>query len=215
MKNYYLLFTILLQVVNAFGQSKAKQPEEKNQRINFIVGIGTNYIPNTVYQNPIVNKTNNNVIVEKGQRLKTSLNFGIVYTPYFRTFYEADRTTKTVPHGISLSTFINPITLSKATDAQPFFNALDFGIGIGYKFAGNFLIMGTVEWFSVSQPREWFINEYKGNDKPFLINNSPQQAFDLTDNSVFRNKIMTTVGFKFCYSFDVVKSIVDSKKEKE
>ncbi len=206
------LVTGLISVGNAYGQPAKKDVDDITERINFIVGVGANYIPTILYQNPAINKTNNSVLIEKGQRIKTSLNFGIVYTPYFRTFYQSDGSTKTVPHGISISTFINPLTLSKATDAQPFFNALDFGVGIGYKFAADFLIMGTVEWFSVNQPKDWFVNEYQANNKPFLINNAPQQSFDLADSNIFRNKTVTTFGFKFCYAFDIVKNV--NKKEK-
>lgn len=105
-----------------------------------------------------------------------------------------------------MATFVNPIALTKATDTQSFFNIVDFGVGLGYKFANGFMIMGTLEWFSARQPRKWFIDEYKGNDKAYIVNGDEQVSIDKDDNDIFTNKIVNTIGFKFCYTFDIVKN---------
>jgi hypothetical protein len=188
--------------------------EETNKRISYVIGVGSSYITNQLYQNPIVDQ-NNNVIIEKAQNLKTNVTFGIIYTPYFRNIYNGNGNDyDKITHGISFATFVNPIALSKTTNNQSFFNITDFGIGLGYKFAGNMMIMGTVEWSGVKQPKKWFINEFKNNDKPYLVNDSPQLSFDTNNTNVFETKIATTFGFKVCYTFDIVKNFQKGSETK-
>ncbi len=190
------------------------EEEVKNNRISFVLGIGASYVANNIYQNPSVNLNNNNVIIEKAQRVKSNLTFGIVYTPLTSTFTNKDGETETVNHGISLSTFINPISLSKAAESQSFFNMTDFGVGLGYKFAGNVLVMATTEFFGVRQPKQWFIDMYKTNDQKYNVNGLTQLAFNPEDNDVFRTKMMSTFGFKVCYTFDIVKNFKSTSSNK-
>ena len=105
-----------------------------------------------------------------------------------------------VRYGLTYITFINPISLN-----QGFFNMTDFGIGLGWKFAGDILIVGTIEFFNVRQPKEWFIEEYKGNNKSFLVDNAAQVSFHTNDNNIFYNKMATTIGFKVFYTLSIIK----------
>ena len=131
---------------------------------------------------------------------------GIVYTPYFSTFNSKDKTPIRVTHGLSYAAFFNPVNISKATNTQTFMDVMDVGFGIGWKSASNFLILGTIEFFGARQPRDWFIEKYKNNNNSFLINDSPQLSFDINDNDIFQTKVFTSVGIKFCYTFDVIKN---------
>jgi hypothetical protein len=214
MTKYLLSTSFIFFCLLSFGQqTKTGTTEatntkisEANKRISFIIGVGASYIPQTLFQDPAINKTNNSVIIEEAQKQKTNITVGIVYTPYLWKIKYANGEEEIVPKGISFATFLNPVAITKATNTQSFFNMQDFGIGIGYKFAGGVLIMATAEWFGTRQPREWFINEYKSNNKPYLINNAPQLSFDTNDNNIFQNKLVTTFGFKVCYTFDVIKN---------
>lgn len=214
-----LLFALLTLTNICFSQEKKEEikkeevkekAELKNNRISFIVGIGASVIATDLYQNPAINLANNNVIIEESQNLKTNVSLGIVYTPYKTKIKYVDGREEIVPKGISFATFINPIALTSATENQSFFNMTDFGVGIGYKFAEKVMIMATMEWLSVRQPRQWFITEFEGNNKAFLINESPQLSFDLTDNNIFETKIATTFGFKICYTFDIIKNFKET-----
>lgn len=206
-----LLFTILILTNICFSQEgEGGKDNLKNNRISFIVGIGASSITTDLYQNPAINLTNNNVIIEESQSIKTNVSLGIVYTPFKTKITYGDGKEEIVPKGISFATFINPIALTSATENQSFFNMTDFGVGIGYKFAGNVMIMGTMEWLSVRQPRQWFIDEFKGNDKAYIVNTAPQLSFDVSDNNIFETKIATTFGFKICYTFDVVRNFKES-----
>jgi len=204
-----ILLTALLVI--SFNQVRCQKitfidDKEENNRFSFVLGIGASYLANKLYQNPSIDVSNNAVVIEQAQQIKTNLTFGIVYTPYLKTITYRNGNSETMPHGISFATFINPIALTKATENQSFFNMTDFGVGIGYKFAGNVMIMGTAEFFGIRQPKEWFINKYQLNDKQYVVNGSPQLSFDVNDNNIFRTKVVSAFGFKVCYTFDIVKN---------
>lgn len=179
---------------------------EGNKRISFILGIGASYVPEKLYQDPAINKSNNFVIIEEAQKQKTNITLGIVYTPWlYRVTYPSGQS-DVVAKGIAFSTFLNPIAISRATDTQSFFNIVDFGVGVGYKTAGGVMIMATAEWFGARQPRKWFVNEYKDNTKAYLVNGAQQASIDINDNNIFENKLVNTFGFKVCYTFDIIKN---------
>lgn len=202
------------------GQS-TQQTSSKSDRISFIIGPGASYITKKLFDNPVVNQTNNNVMINDATNIKTNLAVGIIYTPHIwditrRIRYidanglvQTRREIESVPKGRTIAAFVNPIAFTKVTETQPFFNMLDFGVGYGHRFAGGLLIMGTAEFFSVRQPRQWFIDEYKGKNKPYEIGGSPQKTIDINDNSIFTFKPVVTFGFKICYSFDIIKNYIN------
>ena len=217
------VFELSLDADKSKSADKAKTELNSFQakRISFVLGVGSSVFPYQLYQNPAVDKSlNNNVIIEKGQHIKTNLSFGIVYTPFLYKFIDADHPQgEIVAKGLSLATFINPVNLTKASDAQSFFSATDFGVGIGYKFVGSLMILGTIEFFSVNQPRDWFIEKYKSNDKNFSVpgtggTTNVQQSFDLNDSNIFRSRIIPTIGFKVCYTFDIIKTYTSLNTDK-
>ena len=196
----------------------------RNKRISFMVGMGASHITSELYQDPIVNKTNNNVIIANTGRTKTSLTLGIAYTPYVYDITSTIRTIKAdgsiekkkviehVPKGFTFAAFLNPVSLTKVTQIQPFFNMVDFGIGIGHRTAGGVTLLLTGEFFSVNQPRQWFVDQFKDNNKQYVIGGSPQTTIDPTDNSIFTNKIVITFGFKVCYTFDIIKNYYNNSQ---
>lgn len=206
-----ITLSLIISIHLCFSQEKDKKSGNKfDQKISFIAGVGASYITNELYQNPAVDLSSKNVILSEAQSIKTNVSLGIAYTPRTLTLVQNDGKKIAVPYGWTFITFINPISFNQVSDNQGFFNMTDFGIGLGWKFSGEFLIVGTVEFFNVRQPKDWFIEEYKGNDKSFLVDNAPQVSFDSNDNNVFRNKMATTIGFKICYTFDIIKSYKDA-----
>jgi hypothetical protein len=223
MKKSILLANLFLPLL-AFAQSETSTEtviSSPNNRISFIVGPGASILTRKIYDNPIVNQTNNIVVINDASWLKTNLALGIIYTPYITTITRSSvpylsgsgqfgvrKEVEVVPKGITYGVFINPLAFSKATESQPFSSMIDFGAGIGYRTAGGFLIMGTVEFFSVRQPRQWFIDEYKDQNKTYSIGGAAQKAIDVNDNTIFTNKPVVTFGIKLCYSFDIIKNYV-------
>jgi hypothetical protein len=203
MKKISVIFLIILKLANnVFCQNNLNNI---NKRVSFIAAIGGSYITEDIYQIPVISKTNNVVIIEKAQNYKTNLTFGICYTPFMRRVISFGDTIN-APRGLTFATFISPINLSKTNNSQSFYNMVDFGFGIGYKTIGGFSILGTIEYFSIKQPKDWFVNEYKANDKVYAIDGSTQQSIDINDGSIFKDKSIFTIGIKFCYTFDIIKS---------
>lgn len=184
-----------------------------NKRISFFVGAGISSISNTVYELPVIDKTTNNVIIEESNSLKPNVSMGIVYTPFV---YDVERRinyrdengvaktkyiTEHVPKHFSVALFINPISLASANSNLN--TTVDLGFGLGWR-SDNFSVFATMEFFGLQQPRDYFIEEFKGNDKKYIIAEEVQTSIDITDNSIFRTKVMTSFGIKLAYTFDIV-----------
>ena len=185
------------------------------KRITFFVGAGTSVISNTIYELPIIDKTNNNVIIEESGKLKPNVSLGIVYTPFvydvkrFINYYDSNGDQKVkkviehVPKCFSVALFINPISFASVNSNLN--NTVDLGFGLGWR-SDNFSVFATMEFFSLKQPRDYFVTEYGTNNKQYVIEGEVQTAFDVNDNSIFKNKVMTAFGIKLAYNFDIVKS---------
>ncbi|WP_434036328.1 hypothetical protein [Formosa sp. 4Alg 33] len=197
------------------------EEEGWNKRISFFVGAGTSVIINKVYELPIIDKTNNYVIIEESGSLKPNVSLGIVYTPFvydierYINYYDSNGDKKVkkiiehVPKHFSVALFINPISLASANSNLS--NTVDLGFGLGWR-SDNFSAFLTMEFFSLEQPRDYFINEYKTNDNQYIIGGEVQTAIDVNDNSIFKNKVMTAFGLKIAYTFDIVKNYNNSAK---
>lgn len=176
--------------------------DNTNKRVSFITGLGASYITTVLYKEPVIHKPTNNVILEKAWPGKLNFSLGIAYTPYLKTITNSEGSFVT-PHGITFASFFNPFNLNNASSD---ISTLDFGAGIGWKFAAGIMILGTVDFFSIKQPTNYFVTMYKNNDKQYLINNVAQPALDLSDKSIMQNKMAISFGFKICYTFDLVNS---------
>lgn len=228
------LTLILLFPLISFGQDAGKKEDEKpktetssdnygwNNRFAFMVGGGTSIVATKLYLDPAINKTNNAVIIEEAGRVKPNISLGIVYTPFVSTIkreveVKSGSASKTetlyeyVPRGFSVALFLNPISLSKLSETS-LSSTVDLGMGLGWRL-GNSSIIGTVEFFSVRQPRDYFITQFQSNDKPYVINGEIQASISTNDNDVFRSKVATSFGIKLAYTIDIAKSFVAKTSE--
>lgn len=184
-----------------------------NKRISFFIGAGISTIGNTVYELPVIDKTTNNVIIEEAGSLKPNVSMGIVYTPFV---YDVQRRiryrdtngdlqtkyiTEHVPKKFSIALFINPISLSAANSNLG--NTVDLGFGLGWR-SDSFSVFATMEFFSLKQPRNYFVEQYKTNDQQYIIGGETQTAIDINDNSIFKSEVITSFGIKLAYTFDIV-----------
>lgn len=194
-------------------------------RFAFIIGGGVSVTPKALYDIPVVNKTDNSVIIESSQKLRTSLTLGIVYTPkvinalrYITkpkdkkgTALDTFALVEYIPHGLTFAMFVNPISLTKLNESS-FTNSVDLGFGIGWR-SGSFLIMATADFFSIKQPRQWFIDDYKDKNKAYIINGQTQNSIDVNDNSIFKSSIVTSFGIKLAYTFDIARSFYSNSQQ--
>jgi len=178
---------------------KMTQQEDINSRISFIFGAGAAGMLSTIYEEPVVDKVSGNVKINEGSNLKTSISLGIVYTPQLWTIDNK----KDIAKGISYALFISPTTIGTLGNNLIKTN-IDAGFGIGYRTVGGFSVFAVVDFFSLRQPRDYFVNEFKSNDKVYTVNGEIQSSLDISDNAIFYDKLVTSIGFKFCYTFDIV-----------
>jgi len=228
MRNIFLIITIIglfsFSMLAQEGEKKEKEESEAtsssennsdhgwNKRISFFIGAGASVMTGDVYESPIIDRTNNNVIIEKASNLKPNMSTGIIYTPWV---YNVKRLIQTnidgkdtiiykydyQPRKLSFALFINPLSLSGANSNLS--STVDLGIGVGWR-EDNFAFFLTAEFFSLQQPRDYFIDAFKSNDEQYLVGGEAQTAIDLNDNSIFKDKVMIAFGFKLVYTFDIV-----------
>lgn len=190
-----------------------KVEESENKKINFVVGVGPRYALGKIYKDPYVNLTNNFVVIEEARKLSSNLSFGIVYTPYLYKIKNLEEE-YFIYKGISFSTFISPSTLGtfSSDSNNAFFDYVDFGFGMGWKFASGIMILGTLEFATLRQMNDSFVSDYKGNDLQYVIDGDIQKSFNSDDKSIFHNRLLPTLGVKVCYTFDIVKSFKNESK---
>lgn len=236
MKNAIYILVLLFIPFLGIAQEKEKKSDETkketktenednygwNKRISFFVGAGISTIGNTVYELPVIDKTTNNVIIEEAGSLKPNVSMGIVYTPFV---YDVQRRiqyrdtngdlqtkyiTEHVPKNFSVALFINPISLSAANSNLE--NTVDLGFGLGWR-SDSFSVFATMEFFGLKQPRNYFVEQYKTNDKQYIIGGETQTAIDINDNSIFKSEVMTSFGIKLAYTFDIVSRYSAASRE--
>jgi len=204
------------------SSDKSEVPTKIGKRFSFIIGGGVSTFKPQLYVDPIVNPINNFVQLQEAQKVKANLTFGIQYTPYTVDIIETHsyegpnqslverQSVEQVQKGWTYAFFINPILFSKISESQSFFNNPDMGIGVGRRWAGGVSAMFTIDYFSVRQPRDWFIEQFKGNNTAYTIAGSIQKSIDLNDNNIFVPKPVFTFGVKVAVSFEIVKQFVST-----
>jgi hypothetical protein len=195
------------------------EDEGKYKRISFIAGVGSSYISRNLYADPVVNPTDNTVQIQSAGKIKTNMTLGVSYifgkegkekvisstTEVTGNHVIIREVGKRFQTGFTFALFVNPLLFNKITETQNFFNITDYGFGFGHTFLEGLAILGPMEFFSVSQPRPWFINQFKDKNLPYIIGNEPQKTIDPTDRNIFTQKTAVTFGIKFCYSFNTMK----------
>jgi hypothetical protein len=221
MKKTVYILTLIFSSTLAFSQDDSGANQEDtnddnygwSKRISFFVGAGTSVIANDIYELPIIDKTNNTVIIEKSGKLKPNVSTGIVYTPFVYNvprlvkYIDDEGNEKTkkiiehVPKHFSVALFINPVNLASSNSNLN--TSVDLGFGLGWR-SDNFSVFATMEFFGINQPRDYFVQAYKTNDQQYVIGGEIQTAIDINDNTIFKNQIMTSFGIKLAYTFDIV-----------
>ena len=194
--------------------SSAQEGKIQDSRFSLIAGLGASSLLNTMYLDPVVNKTTNNVIIEKADRLRYTASIGFAWTPYMYEIIRVDANgndvTEYAPRGFTVCIFANPASLSASSGINSTF---DWGAGVGWRFSGMSLL-ATVDFFTVKQPREYFLQEFGNNNKQYLIGTNVQTEISLNDNTLFKNKGISAFGVKLVIPFDILDNFTSKTKSK-
>lgn len=208
-----LLVLLICFSISLVCEESIKETEDWSDQFSFVIGTGASYSMKKLYEIPIIDKATKNVKIDVASYIRPNLSLGITYTPVVwnvvvnkQTIDEDgnlkdNKSVEYVPKGISYALFINPASLVSGSDGLK--SIIDLGLGIGYR-NGDLSIYGTVELFGINQPRNYFIDTYSEGDKQYMIDGDVQTSFSLDDESIFKTKIVTSIGVKIAYSFDII-----------
>lgn len=217
--NHVVKLSALLLFISshAFCQSQEIKAilDEAPNPFSIIVGGGLSFTGTSLWETPVINQTDYTVQLERAGRMRPNISIGIIYT-WINDNSDAQKNSlgliEIKPHGWSTALFINPIKFDELSNSSGNLQ-VDLGLGVGYRW-NQFSILATAEFFAVKQPRQYFIDQYQGNNAQYIVANEIQTSIDGDNSSIFKSTIAWSVGLKLCYTFDVVKKLyTDDGKE--
>lgn len=221
MKQFTLICIGLLAFNILYGQEDVKVTAEEINKakeagdeivyerpFNAFVAAGVNVRLGNIY-NVAISPVDNTVQFEKVSRLNSGISTGLVWNPFRAAYKVWDYKEKTKdwhyeykrrPFAVAL--LLNVFKFSFGDEQANETSPIDVGFGLGYR-KDNFLVLLTTEFTPIRQPRQYFIDQYKGKDRPLILVNSsePVRTISTDDNSLFLTTLFPSLGLKIAYSF--------------
>lgn len=217
MKKLYILLITFCTIVNAqeFNKSTDKDTSKLENKVNlgidFGISLGYNFVTENLYEARI-SPIDNRLLVSDATKTSFLLSTAIA-VPLFSIggkYYTKTINTKTtegkddklvtgyrLPYGIYLVGTVNLASFNGASEGTVFNKKIDGGLGIGYRFNEDFLIAGTFEMVSVSQPRDFLINSYKG--QVINVNGQTLTSLQQDNGDFFHDKYCPSFSIKIVY----------------
>lgn len=190
-------------------EAKKKGEEISYQRpFNAFISAGINVRIEDNY-NVAISPVDNSVQFEKVSPLNSSISTGLVWNPlafpykvYDYKGQDRDWHYEYKRHPFAIALLINVFKLSFNDEEANTTSPIDVGFGLGYR-KDNLLVLITTEFTPIRQPRQYFIDDYKGKNLPLILANSsePVRTVSSDDNSLFITKLFPSIGLKIAYSF--------------
>ncbi|MFY0632086.1 MAG: hypothetical protein JXR05_17130 [Flavobacteriaceae bacterium] len=173
---------------------------------NIFLAAGVGYTIGTNY-GVAISPIDNTVQFQEVPDLHSGISTGLVWTPWSFIYNVYNKETKEWEYqeksnGVSIALSINVFKLSFNGDDLNSTSSIDVGFGIGYK-KNDFLILLSYDFIPRRQPRQFFIDEYKGQNKTLILSGTqePVRSIDTKDDALFFTKLYQSVGIKIAYSF--------------
>lgn len=115
-----------------------------------------------------------------------------------------------IPSRLSIGAILNIAQFSGQTNVYN--QQIDGGLGIGYQLNENIFILGSLEFNSVKQPRDYFFDKYYDKNLPVLVSGSPLKSLNYDDTSLFSNKYVPNISLKIVFGLGLTKQSDLSKK---
>lgn len=190
------------------------QVEKLGNPLKFGVSIGYNAGIKSLYSTSI-SPVDYTVQFEKVSPLSVVLSTAVMFnwkTFYLRkkkdvngapTFENTEGPVLTIPSRWSIGAVVN---LAQFSAQENLYNQkIDGGLGIGYEFNENIFVIGTFEFSSVKQPRDYFINQYRDKNKQLIIDGNPLKTFNYDDANIFTDKYMPAISLKLVFGLALTK----------
>jgi hypothetical protein len=205
---YFATDTDFTQVEALDGGQQTNIPINKG--FGFGVSLGYNYVLDKLHDVQL-SPTDNTVKVSTATRtsflLSTTVSAPLIRmggTSSRKLFKTEDATDGTqvgpsyyIPYGLYLIATVNLLNFSEAGNGTIFNKKIDGGLGLGYRFNDDVLIALTYEMLSVRQPRDFLINDFKG--QTVSVNNEVVTKLDTNDDTFFTDKYLPSLSLKLVY----------------
>ena len=176
--------------------------------INTFISAGVSYRMGSNY-GVVISPIDNTVQFQEKPNLHSGISTGLVWTP-FTSIYKSNNKKnnkleyKKKNNGVSVALLINVFNLSFSGEQVNSTTPINVGFGLGWREqSSGFLALLTYEFAPLRQPRNYFINEYRGKNKPLLLSGTqePLKAININDDALFYTKLYQFIGVKIAYSF--------------
>ncbi|MBF8964297.1 hypothetical protein I0P70_13665 [Pontibacter sp. FD36] len=164
--------------------------------------MGRNY-------NVAISPVDNVVQFESVTSLNSGVATGLVWNPFTVLYKISEPNDKDIDwhykykrHPFAIALLVNLFKLSYSNDQSYTTSPIDVGFGLGYR-SEKLLILVTGEFTPIRQPRKYFIDSYKGQNKQLILAGSQEPARTISpdDNSIFITRLYPALGLKIAYSF--------------
>jgi hypothetical protein len=219
-----IIIITFLFVTFSYGQEKRVKPKDVKKLIelrelkkvdikhfkkpiNTFIAAGVSYRIGSNY-GVVISPIDNTVQFQKKPNLHSGISTGMVWTPFTSIYKSNDKNNKLQyikrNKGFSIALLINVFNLSFSGEQVDSTTPINVGFGVGWRDKGNgFLALLTYEFTPLRQPRNYFIDAYKGKNIPLFLSGTqePVKAININDDSLFYTKLYQFIGVKIAYSF--------------
>lgn len=176
--------------------------------INFFAAAGVSYRLQDIYS-VAVSPIDQTIQFDKISQIFSSLTTGLVWNPwslpYKVTFYkdkEKDWRYEYKTLWPCFALLVNVFNLSFSGQQSNSSLPIDVGFGLGYRKNG-LCILATFEFTPIRQPRKYFIDDYKDQNKQLIYSSGSDPITEIStdNNNLFSTKLIPAIGIKVAYAF--------------
>jgi len=174
--------------------------------LNTFISAGVSFRMGSNY-GVVISPVDNTVQFQEKPNLHSGISTGLVWTPftnYYKSNKDSELQYKKRNNGVSIALLINIFNLSFSGEQVNSTSPINVGFGLGWRDqSSGFLALLTYEFTPLRQPRNYFIDAYKGKNIPLLLSGTqePVKAININDDALFYTKLYQFIGIKIAYSF--------------
>ncbi|WP_207431373.1 hypothetical protein [Sabulibacter ruber] len=195
-------------------QNIGEEVEQLGNPLKLGVSLGYNLGTRSLY-NMSINPTNYTVQFERISPATVVLSTAVMFN--VKTYFLREKVNPAGPATLANTrgqVFAIParwsvgavVNLAQFSAESNLYNEqIDGGLGIGYELNENIFVLGSFEFMSVKQPRDYFIDQYKGKNSQLIIDEVPVKNFNYDDDNIFINKYIPSVSLKIVFGLALTK----------